>query len=312
MNVIKSNEIFSLTLKSAYENSVIPEILLELHENFKGIEEIIDQLEKLSYLLLLNSLCEQNKALSNLSLHMAFTGKIGTGKNSIALKIAQILRDLNYLSKGHLTSVTREDFIGQYIGHTAPKTREILQKSEGGVLFIDQSHKLYQPDNEKDYGAEAIEVILQVMENQRDDLVLIFSDEKEKLEEFFNANPGISSRIGNHIHFNQYSLKDLEEIFNLLLKKEGGFFLEEGVKKEISFYLKQFLDLSNFANIRTLQLLIHQLILCNSESIYNNNLKKNIKGHNLLKIPINIFLSISSNDFRNIIGVEENFLPKYF
>ncbi len=312
MNVIKSNEIFSLTLKSAYENSVIPEILLELHENFKGIEEIIDQLEKLSYLLLLNSLCEQNKALSNLSLHMAFTGKIGTGKNSIALKIAQILRDLNYLSKGHLTSVTREDFIGQYIGHTAPKTREILQKSEGGVLFIDQSHKLYQPDNEKDYGAEAIEVILQVMENQRDDLVLIFSDEKEKLDEFFNANPGISSRIGNHIHFNQYSLKDLEEIFNLLLKKEGGFFLEEGVKKEISFYLKQFLDLSNFANIRTLQLLIHQLILCNSESIYNNNLKKNIKGHNLLKIPINIFLSISSNDFRNIIGVEENFLPKYF
>ena len=289
MNVIKSNEIFSLTLKSAYENSVIPEILLELHENFKGIEEIIDQLEKLSYLLLLNSLCEQNKALSNLSLHMAFTGKIGTGKNSIALKIAQILRDLNYLSKGHLTSVTREDFIGQYIGHTAPKTREILQKSEGGVLFIDQSHKLYQPDNEKDYGAEAIEVILQVMENQRDDLVLIFSDEKEKLDEFFNANPGISSRIGNHIHFNQYSLKDLEEIFNLLLKKEGGFFLEEGVKKEISFYLKQFLDLSNFANIRTLQLLIHQLILCNSESIYNNNLKKNIKGHNLLKIPINIF-----------------------
>lgn len=312
MNVIKSNEIFSLTLKSAYENSVIPEILLELHENFKGIEEIIDQLEKLSYLLLLNSLCEQNKALSNLSLHMAFTGKIGTGKNSIALKIAQILRDLNYLSKGHLTSVTREDFIGQYIGHTAPKTREILQKSEGGVLFIDQSHKLYQPDNEKDYGAEAIEVILQVMENQRDDLVLIFSDEKEKLDEFFNANPGISSRIGNHIHFNQYSLKDLEEIFNLLLKKEGGFFLEEGVKKEISFYLKQFLDLSNFANIRTLQLLIHQLILCNSESIYNNNLKKNIKGHNLLKIPINIFLSISSNDFRNIIGIEENFLPKYF
>ncbi len=312
MNVIKSNEIFSLTLKSAYENSVIPEILLELHENFKGIEEIIDQLEKLSYLLLLNSLCEQNKALSNLSLHMAFTGKIGTGKNSIALKIAQILRDLNYLSKGHLTSVTREDFIGQYIGHTAPKTREILQKSEGGVLFIDQSHKLYQPDNEKDYGAEAIEVILQVMENQRDDLVLIFSDEKEKLDEFFNANPGISSRIGNHIHFNQYSLKDLEEIFNLLLEKEGGFFLEEGVKKEISFYLKQFLDLSNFANIRTLQLLIHQLILCNSESIYNNNLKKNIKGHNLLKIPINIFLSISSNDFRNIIGVEENFLPKYF
>ncbi len=312
MNVIKSNEIFSLTLKSAYENSVIPEILLELHENFKGIEEIIDQLEKLSYLLLLNSLCEQNKALSNLSLHMAFTGKIGTGKNSIALKIAQILRDLNYLSKGHLTSVTREDFIGQYIGHTAPKTREILQKSEGGVLFIDQSHKLYQPDNEKDYGAEAIEVILQVMENQRDNLVLIFSDEKEKLDEFFNANPGISSRIGNHIHFNQYSLKDLEEIFNLLLKKEGGFFLEEGVKKEISFYLKQFLDLSNFANIRTLQLLIHQLILCNSESIYNNNLKKNIKGHNLLKIPINIFLSISSNDFRNIIGVEENFLPKYF
>lgn len=240
MNLAQSNETFSLTLKSAYANSVIPEILRELRENFKGIEGIIDQLERLSYLLLLNSLSEENKSLSNLSLHMAFIGKTGTGKSSIALKTAQILRDLNYLSKGHLTSVTREDFIGQYVGHTAPKTREILQKAEGGVLFIDQSHKLYQPENEKDYGAEAIEVILQVMENQRDDLVLIFSDEKDELDQFFDANPGISSRIGNHIHFNQYSLKDLEEILTFLLRKEGGFFLEEETKKKYPFIYHNF------------------------------------------------------------------------
>jgi probable Rubsico expression protein CbbX len=140
---------------------------------------------------------------------MSFTGSPGTGKTTVGLKMADILYQLGYIKKGHLLTVTRDDLVGQYIGHTAPKTKEVLKKAMGGVLFIDEAYYLYKPDNERDYGAEAIEILLQVMENQRDDLVVILAGYKEPMDKFYESNPGLSSRIANHIDFPDYSDDEL-------------------------------------------------------------------------------------------------------
>jgi SpoVK/Ycf46/Vps4 family AAA+-type ATPase len=259
---------FTKTAKKAYKKSISPKVLKDLKLNFKGLSHVIDKLESISHLLFFKSLFQKH-LLSDFSLHMAFTGKAGTGKTSLALKIAQILRDLNYLTKGHLILASRDDLVGEYVGHTAPKTRQILQKSEGGILFIDEASELYKLNNEKDYGSEAIEIILQIMENQRKDLVLIFSDEKSKLDNFFEINPGVSSRIAHHIHFSDYSVDDLKNIFLLLLKKEGQFFLNNQEQNLLFFNLYHLRKLSTYANVRSLEMLNHKLLSYQAERLYN-------------------------------------------
>src|SRR5277367_2421714 len=146
------------------------------------------------------------------SLHMSFTGNPGTGKTTVALRMAQILHRLGYVRKGHLVAVTRDDLVGRYIGHTAPKTKDVLKKAMGGVLFIDEAYYLYRPENERDYGQEAIEILLQVMENQREDLVVILAGYKDRMDAFFRSNPGLSSRIAHHVDFPDYQPQELEEI----------------------------------------------------------------------------------------------------
>ena len=136
---------------------------------------------------------------------MSFTGNPGTGKTTVALRMADLLHRLGYVRKGHLVTVTRDDLVGQYIGHTAPKTKEILKKAMGGVLFIDEAYYLYRPENERDYGQEAIEILLQVMENQRDDLVVILAGYADRMDRFFESNPGFRSRIAHHIDFPDYT-----------------------------------------------------------------------------------------------------------
>lgn len=281
---------FTQGTKKAYKKSLSPKVLKELKLNFKGLHDVISQLECISHLLFFKSLFHENLSL-DLSLHMAFTGKPGTGKTSLGIKIAQILRDLNYLTKGHLISASREDLVGEYVGHTAPKTREILQKSEGGLLFIDEASELYKLNNEKDYGSEAIEIILQVMENQRKDLVLIFSDEKMKLDNFFGANPGISSRIAHHIHFSDYSLTDLKDIFLLLLKKEGEFFFNTEDQSVLLFNLTQSQKLLTYANVRSIETLNHKLITYQAERLYDQLLIEK------QKLKLKNFLEIQNKDF---------------
>jgi probable Rubsico expression protein CbbX len=299
---------FNIKAKSAYQNSVIPKMLESLNKDFIGLDNVVDQLDSLISLLFIKSLMNE-KYLTDLSLHMSFTGRPGTGKSSVALKVAEILRDLNYLSKGHLVSVTREDLVGQYVGHTAPKTKEVLQKAHGGLLFIDQSHELYKSNNEKDYGTEAIEIILQVMENQRNDLVLIFSDEKEKLEKFFDANPGISSRIGNHINFPNYCFEDLQKLSIFLLKKEGNFYVKEDAKEIFYFYLEQFIPFPAFANARSLLLFINQILIFQAERLYNNR-KSDLNLASILTIEKEDLLKFSEKDFINIIGSDKVLLFK--
>jgi probable Rubsico expression protein CbbX len=189
---------------------------------------------------------------ANLSLHMSFTGNPGTGKTTVALRMAEILHRLGYVRKGHMVAVTRDDLVGQYIGHTAPKTREVLKKAMGGVLFIDEAYYLYRPENERDYGQEAIEILLQVMENQRDDLVVILAGYKDRMDTFFQSNPGMSSRIAHHIDFPDYSVDELLLIAGKMLDGQHYRF-GEGTREVMREYLQRRVAQPHFANARSVR-----------------------------------------------------------
>jgi probable Rubsico expression protein CbbX len=189
---------------------------------------------------------------SNPGLHMSFTGSPGTGKTTVALKMADILYKLDYSRKGHLLTVTRDDLVGQYIGHTAPKTKEVLKKAMGGVLFIDEAYYLYKPDNERDYGSEAIEILLQVMENQRDDLVVILAGYKEKMDVFYESNPGLSSRITNHVHFPDFEPEELLQI-GINMIEEQQYQLTPAAEAALLEYIKVRRTKPLFANARSVR-----------------------------------------------------------
>jgi probable Rubsico expression protein CbbX len=211
----------SVNLQDEYRKREIQEILDQLDTDLVGLVPVKSRIKEISALLLVHRL---RKVLgltsSNPGLHMSFTGSPGTGKTTVALKMADILFRLGYVRKGHLVTVTRDDLVGQYIGHTAPKTKEVLKRAMGGVLFIDEAYYLYKPDNERDYGSEAIEILLQVMENQRDDLIIIFAGYKERMDGFYESNPGLSSRVANHVDFPDYSSEELLCIAKMMLSEQ--------------------------------------------------------------------------------------------
>ncbi|MGP1615611.1 MAG: AAA family ATPase, partial [Pollutimonas bauzanensis] len=203
---------------AALVESGIAGLLAQLDRELIGLAPVKSRIRDVAALLLVDKLrAERGYSTGAPSLHMSFTGNPGTGKTTVAMRMAEILQRLGYLRRGHLVAVTRDDLVGQYIGHTAPKTKEILKKAMGGVLFIDEAYYLYRPENERDYGQEAIEILLQVMENQRDDLVVIFAGYKNRMDSFFNSNPGMSSRVAHHIDFPDYQPAELQQIARLML-----------------------------------------------------------------------------------------------
>jgi len=211
-----------LSVKKEYVNIGIPEVVEHLKHELIGLAPIKKRIQEIAALLLIDRL-RKNLELGiqshTLGLHMSFTGNPGTGKTLVAKRIAYILHKLNYIPKRYVITVTRDDFVGRYIGHTAPQTHDILKKAWGGVLFVDEAYYLYKKENERDYGAEAIEILLQVMENQRTDVVLIFAGYKDLMEKFYEANPGFSSRISNHIAFPDYTTLELIQIARKILQR---------------------------------------------------------------------------------------------
>jgi probable Rubsico expression protein CbbX len=300
------NQNDSIDIKDCYNQTGIEEILQTLDEELIGLKNVKNRVREICSVLLFDRIREiQELSRLNSSLHMSFTGRPGTGKTSVAAKIALVLRNLGYLSKGHITNVTREDLVGQYVGHTAPKTKEQLQKAQGGILFIDEAHHLYKPDNERDYGAEAIELLLQVMENQRDDLIMIFGGKKEKLEIFFNSNPGISSRIGNHIDFPDYNLNDLKDITKFLLHNQNRYKFTDETLTLLGFYIDQLIAFPAFANVRTIKVFLNQLFAYQAVRVENELLKNGkIQYDSLITIKKEDFQYFTSDDFVNIIGDE--------
>jgi probable Rubsico expression protein CbbX len=300
-----------VNLQEEYKKTDIAKLLDLLDEELVGLQNVKTRVREISSVLLFDRIREiQELATLNSSLHMSFTGRPGTGKTSVAKKIGLVLRNLGYLSKGHITTVTREDMVGQYVGHTAPKTKECLNQARGGMLFIDEAHHLYKPDNERDYGSEAIELLLQVMENQRDDLIFVFSGGKDKIEGFFNSNPGISSRVGNHVDFVDYNTDELVSITKFLLNNEARYKFTDETVKILRFYIEQLQTFSAFSNVRTIKIFLNQLLSYQSirieESLINNG---SLSYKDLTYLKPEDFRFVE-DDFINIIGSEEVTLYK--
>ncbi len=242
-----------VNLQEAYAETEIAKILNLLDEELVGLAPVKSRIREIAALLLIDKL-RRNLGITaaNPGLHMSFTGSPGTGKTAVGLRMADILYQLGYIKKGHLLTVTRDDLVGQYIGHTAPKTKEVLKKAMGGVLFIDEAYYLYKPDNERDYGSEAIEILLQVMENQRDDLVVILAGYKEPMDKFYESNPGLSSRIANHIDFPDYSTDELLKISKLMLE-EQQYQLTPDAEVALERYIDKRRQQPLFANARSVK-----------------------------------------------------------
>jgi len=242
-----------VNLQEEYAKTEIAKILNLLNDELVGLAPVKSRIREIAALLLIDKL-RRNLGITsgNPGLHMSFTGSPGTGKTTVGLKMADILYQLGYIKKGHLLTVTRDDLVGQYIGHTAPKTKEVLKKAMGGVLFIDEAYYLYKPDNERDYGSEAIEILLQVMENQRDDLVVILAGYKQPMDKFYESNPGLSSRIANHIDFPDYSVEELLKIAKMMLD-EQQYQLTPDAEIALREYITKRKEKPLFANARSVK-----------------------------------------------------------
>ena len=243
----------SVDLAANYDESGVAEVLDQLDRELIGLTPVKTRIREIAALLLVDQARQQLELASTApSLHMSFTGNPGTGKTTVAQRMSQILHRLGYLRKGHVVTATRDDLVGQYVGHTAPKTKEMLKRAQGGVLFIDEAYYLYKPDNERDYGAEAIEILLQEMENRRTEVVVIFAGYKDRMDSFYSSNPGLSSRVAHHLDFPDYSNADLMAIAGLLLDAQQYRFSAEA-EQAFAEYIMLRRQLPFFANARSIR-----------------------------------------------------------
>ena len=241
------------TVADVLAQSQVEAVIDELDIDLVGLAPVKARIRDIAALLVIDKLrLNLGLASQTPSLHMCFTGNPGTGKTTVAMRMAEILHRLAYVRKGHLVAVTRDDLVGQYIGHTAPKTKEVLKKAMGGVLFIDEAYYLYRPENERDYGQESIEILLQVMENQRNDLVVILAGYKDRMDTFFKSNPGLSSRIAHHLDFPDYAVPELLQISQRMLSEQHYRF-GEGARQAFEQYLSRRIEQPHFANARSVR-----------------------------------------------------------
>ena len=243
----------SVDLAANYAESGVAQVLEQLDQELIGLVPVKTRIREIAALLLVDQARQQLELPSTApSLHMSFTGNPGTGKTTVAQRMSQILHRLGYLRKGHVVTATRDDLVGQYVGHTAPKTKEMLKRAQGGVLFIDEAYYLYKPDNERDYGAEAIEILLQEMESRRGDVVVIFAGYEDRMDRFYSSNPGLSSRVAHHLDFPDYSDGDLMAIARLLLDAQQYRFSTEA-EQAFAEYITLRRQLPFFANARSIR-----------------------------------------------------------
>ena len=256
-------------LARSFEESGVKDVLRELDDTLIGLEPVKSRIRETAALLLVDKARRQmGLATETPTLHMSFTGNPGTGKTTVALKMADLLHRLGYVRKGHLVTVTRDDLVGQYIGHTAPKTKEVLKKAMGGVLFIDEAYYLYRPENERDYGQEAIEILLQVMENNRDDLVVILAGYADRMDRFFASNPGFRSRIAHHIEFPDYTDPELLHISEQMLAAQNYCF-DDAARAAMGEYIAARRGQPHFANARSVRNALDRARLRQANRLFN-------------------------------------------
>lgn len=255
-------------LDATLADTGVEQLLATLEAELVGLAPVKMRIREIAALLLVEKLRHEVGLTGEPpSLHMSFTGNPGTGKTTVALRMAEILHGLGYSRKGHLVAVTRDDLVGQFIGHTAPKTREVLKRAMGGVLFIDEAYFLYRPENERDYGQEVIEILLQVMENQREDLVVILAGYKDRMDRFFASNPGMSSRIAHHVDFPDYTPDELHAIAWLMLEKLD-YRLSSAANATLVEYIERRRARPNFANARSIRNALDRARLRQANRLY--------------------------------------------
>ena len=260
----------AVNLRDELEAVGIEEILSQLDRELIGLRPVKTRIREIASLLLIERIRKRMGLASEApTLHMSFTGNPGTGKTTVALRIASILHRLGYVRRGQVVSVTRDELVGQYIGHTAPKTKEILKKAMGGVLFIDEAYYLHRPDNERDYGQEAIEILLQVMESQREDLVVILAGYGDRMDKFFASNPGFRSRIAHHIDFPDYAGDELLAIAELMLRDMNYGFTKEA-RAEFVRYIALRKNQPLFSNARSIRNALDRLRLRQASRLVAN------------------------------------------
>jgi probable Rubsico expression protein CbbX len=231
----------------------VHEVLDELDRDLVALAPVKTRIREIAALLVIDRLRDSmGLAAERPSLHMCFTGNPGTGKTTVALRVAEILHRLGYIDHARVVSVTRDDLVGQYVGHTAPKTREVLDRASGGVLFIDEAYYLHRPENERDYGQEAIEMLLQVMEAERDRLVVVLAGYRDRMEAFFRSNPGMGSRIAHHIDFPDYTVDELIAIGRMMVGRRA-YRLSPGAEAAFREYVERRVDRPRFANARSIR-----------------------------------------------------------
>jgi probable Rubsico expression protein CbbX len=247
----------------------IEQVLAQLDRELVALEPVKTRIREIAALLVIDRLRREEGLISSRpSLHMSFTGNPGTGKTTVALRMAEILHRLGYIEKPKVVSVTRDDLVGQYVGHTAPKTREVLKRAQGGVLFIDEAYYLYRPENERDYGQEAIEILLQVMETEREDLVVVLAGYRDRMETFFRSNPGMGSRVAHHIHFPDFDVEELMAIAALMLEQQT-YELTPAAEAALREYIVRRVDRPRFAYGRSIRNAIDRARMRQASRLYD-------------------------------------------
>ncbi len=271
-SVPKENKIVNkIDLHAELIETGVEQVLIDLDKSLIGLDPVKTRIRETAALLLVEKAREKlGLAHETPTLHMSFSGNPGTGKTTVALRMAELLHKLGYVRKGHLVTVTRDDLVGQYIGHTAPKTKEVLKKAMGGVLFIDEAYYLYRPENERDYGQEAIEILLQVMENNRDDLVVILAGYKNRMNTFFESNPGFRSRIAHHIEFPDYTTPELLDIGSAMLDQLNYYFTKSA-KNAFTEYINLRKEQPHFANARSIRNALDRVRLRQANRLFKEN-----------------------------------------
>ncbi|MER0169104.1 MAG: CbbX protein [Nitrosomonas sp.] len=301
---LTSSEGTLIDLDAEFRESNIQEVLDKLDRELIGLIPVKTRIRETAALLLVDRVRKQMGLSAGApSLHMCFTGNPGTGKTTVALRMAEILHRLGYVREGHLVSVTRDDLVGQYIGHTAPKTKEVIKKAMGGVLFIDEAYYLYKPENERDYGAESIEILLQTMENNREDLVVILAGYKDRMDKFFHSNPGMRSRIAHHIDFPDYGPDELVAIAKLMLESQNYCFSSAG-EEAFGKYIRLRMKSEHFANARSVRNALDRARLRQANRLFSGT-KKSLSKTDLITLETEdilasrVFLESASNSEPN-------------
>ena len=283
----------------------IDAVLDELDAELVALRPVKTRIREVAALLVIDRLRREEGLTSQPpSLHMCFTGNPGTGKTTVALRMAQILHRLGYVEKGHLVSVSREELVGQYVGHTAPKTKDVLKRAYGGVLFIDEAYYLHRPENERDYGQEAIEILLQVMEAERDDLVVVLAGYRDRMETFFRSNPGMGSRVAHHIHFPDFDVRELIAIADLMLDQQG-YELTADAREAFGAYVERRVRRARFAHGRSIRNAIERARMRQASRLYDR--REALERRDLVTIEAADILasSVFADEDGDLRGTEE-------